>query len=95
MRIDLALKYLCLVKSRSLARALCDKERVTLNGAPTRPSAMIRDGDSVTIRFERHSVTVVVDRVPEKQLSRSAALTYYRAVETPAAEEWVDPLDDL
>jgi ribosomal 50S subunit-recycling heat shock protein len=95
MRIDLVLKYLCLVKSRSLAKALCEKERVLLNGDPTRSSAAVRCGDRVTVQFQRRAVTVVLDRVPEKQLSKSTALTYYRSVDTPAAERPVDPLDDL
>ena len=95
MRVDLVLKYLCLVKSRSLARTLCDRDRVLLNGRPARASATVRDGDRVTVQFQRHTVTAAIDRVPEKQLSKSAALTYYRSVETPASERPPDPLADL
>lgn len=95
MRIDLVLKYLCLVKSRSLAKALCEKDCVLLNGVPARSSTTVRPGDRVTVQFQRRVATVVLDQVPEKQLSKSTALTYYRSVDTPAPERPVDPLDDL
>lgn len=95
MRIDLVLKYLCLAKSRSLAKTLCERDAVLLNGEPARSSAAVRPGDRVTIRFPRRDVSVVVEQVPEKQLSKANAVTYYRAVDVPAAERREDPLDDL
>jgi ribosomal 50S subunit-recycling heat shock protein len=95
MRIDLVLKYLCLVKSRSIAKSLCDDQRVFLNGAAVRSSATVRAGDRVTVHFARRSVSVEVETVPEKQLSKSNALTYYRSVETPVSERQEDPLADI
>jgi len=98
MRIDLALKYLCIVKSRSLAKALCDQGRVLVRGEPARSSLQLRAGDRVTVHFAGHSVTIMVDVVPEKQLSKSNALTYYRSVEPRERErraDVADPLDEL
>ncbi len=95
MRIDLALKYLCLVKSRSMAKSLCDQGRVLVNGTAARSSLPVRAGDRVTIQFARNSVSVEFETIPGKQLSKSIALTYYRRVDTPEPERPEDPLSDL
>jgi ribosomal 50S subunit-recycling heat shock protein len=98
MRIDLALKHLCLVKSRSIAKNLCEQGRVLVGGQPVRSSATVRMGDRVTVHFAHSTLTVRIDIVPEKQLSKSSALTYYHAVDTPDAErleDSADPLEDL
>ena len=82
MRIDLVLKYLCLLKSRSQAKTLADKHLIAINGEPVRASQTVHAGDriSLTIRRETHSIEVV--SVPEKQLSKSDAPSYYKMVET-------------
>jgi ribosomal 50S subunit-recycling heat shock protein len=98
MRIDLVLKYLCLVKSRSIAKSLCDQGRVLVDGEAVKSSSRVQEGDRVTIQFDRDSVTVSIETVPEKQLSKARALTYYRRVGTPNSERragHTDPLDDL
>lgn len=95
MRIDLVLKYLCLAKSRSMAKALCDNDAVIVNGSPASASATVRPGDRVTLRFPRRDVSVIVDRVPGKQLSKASALAYYRLIDVPAGERRDDPLADL
>ena len=94
-RVDLTLKHLCLAKSRSMAKTLCDAGRVIINGAAARASGKVSPGDRVTIQFHGRTVTVEVADVPEKQLSKAAAPAYYRAIETPPEEVRVDPLEDL
>ncbi len=86
MRIDLTLKYLCLVKTRSIAKSLCDNGRVLVDGLPARPSHRVDVGRRVTIHFRARTVTVELQELPRKQLSKTAALDYYRRVETPPAE---------
>lgn len=94
MRIDLTLKYLCLVKTRSVAKALCDDGRVLLDGNPARPSRIVAAGSRITIRFRARTVTVELTELPRKQLSKSAALDYYRPVETPRSDEPQAPEGD-
>lgn len=94
-RLDLSLKYLCLVKSRSLAKSLCDAGHVLVNGEPARSSARVRPEDRLTVQFRGRTVTVVLIDVPEKQLSKAAAPDYYRGVDTPPSELPPDPLEDL
>ncbi len=80
MRIDLALKHLCLVKSRSSVKHFCDDGAVQVNDLSAKPSATVRTGDKITIRFPHRTVTFELLDVPEKQLSKSVAPTYYQII---------------
>ena len=80
MRIDLTLKYLCLAKSRSSVRALCDKQALTLNDKPAKPSSTVRPDDQITIDLPAGTLTIRLISVPEKQLSKAVAHTYYGIV---------------
>jgi ribosome-associated heat shock protein Hsp15 len=80
MRVDLALKYLCLVKSRSSVKQLCDDGAVRVNDHPAKPSSTLRAGDTITIAFSHRTLTIELLLVPEKQLSKTACRTYYRTI---------------
>lgn len=94
MRIDLALKYLCLLKTRSIAKSLCDDRRVLINGSPVRPSQTVSEGQRITIQLRRRTVTVELLAVPRKQLSKSAAVDYYRRVDPPGTDAPAADEDD-
>jgi ribosomal 50S subunit-recycling heat shock protein len=80
MRVDLALKYLCLAKSRSSVKTLCDKQALLVNGRPTKASANLHANDRVTIDRGDRTLSVTIVEVPEKQLSKAKAREYYRVV---------------
>ena len=82
MRIDLALKYLCILKSRSSAKHLCHDNAILVNDLPVKPSAGVRNGDKITIRFPGRTVSIRLLDIPTKQLSRSLALTYIERLDT-------------
>ena len=77
MRIDLALKYLCLVKSRSSVKHLCDDGALRVNDHPVKPSSTLRVGDTISIRFPHRTMIIQLLSVPERQLSKSGSLAYY------------------
>jgi ribosomal 50S subunit-recycling heat shock protein len=85
MRIDLTLKYLCLVKSRSVAKALCEKDLVLVDGRPVRPAARAPAGSRVTILLRKRTISIELLEIPRKQLSKSAAVDYYRPVTSTAS----------
>lgn len=87
MRIDLALKYLCLVKSRSSVRHLCEDESLRVNDRPVKPSTPLRPGDRVAIRSPRRTLVVEILRVPERQLSRSVSPTFYTKIEESGPDD--------
>jgi ribosomal 50S subunit-recycling heat shock protein len=80
MRIDLLLKYLCLVKSRSIAKSLCDKGAVRIFERPVRPSNQVRVNDHITLDTRGGTLVVEIQEIPNKQLSRTLAPTYYRRI---------------
>ncbi|UCH83184.1 MAG: hypothetical protein JSW50_12065 [Candidatus Latescibacterota bacterium] len=82
MRIDLALKYLCILKSRSSAKHLCHDNAILVNDLPVKPSASVRTGDKITIRFPTRALTIRLRDVPAKQLSRTLAPTYFERLDT-------------
>lgn len=90
MRVDVILKYLCLVKSRSIAKALCERELVLIDGKPVRPAGKVKPGELITIRFRRQTVTIELIDVPRKQLSKTAAVDYYRNVGIAPAKDDFD-----
>ena len=75
MRIDLALKYLCLAKSRSAVKTMCDKNAVTVNDRPAKPSSTLHVDDKVCMT------------IPEKQLSKTAAPAYYRVLDRTRTDD--------
>jgi len=81
MRIDLALKYLCLAKSRSAVKSLCDKQAVWVNERPVKPSASLHVGDTVRIVTAGGTLTISLLTIPEKPLSKATAPTYYRVID--------------
>lgn len=87
MRVDLALKYLCLVKSRSSVRHLCEDESLRVNGRAVKPSAPLRPGDTVAIRTPHRTLVIEVLGVPEKQLSRAVSATFYRKIEESGPDD--------
>lgn len=80
MRIDLALKYLCLTKSRSSVRTLCDTDALQINGRSAKPSHILHVGDRITVERRDTSLTIEVVTVPDKQLSKAQARKYYNVV---------------
>lgn len=80
MRVDLVLKYLCLVRSRSSARLLCRDDAILVNDQPVKPSATVRIGDKIVIHFPTRTVSFEILDVPEKQLSRSSSPAYYTKI---------------
>jgi len=94
-RLDLVLKHLCLARSRSSAKNLCDGGFVLVNGSTTRASANIKVGDRITMHLPRSTKTIELIEVPHKQVAKAAASDFYRRVTTPPTEERPEEVDPL
>jgi ribosome-associated heat shock protein Hsp15 len=86
MRIDLWLKYVCLVKHRSDATEMCKGGHVKLNGARVKPATTVREGDAIEMYLGERFRRVVVSVVPQAQGAKDLARTMY-VDETPAQEK--------
>ncbi len=85
MRIDLALKYLCLAKSRSAVKSMCEKNALWVNDRPAKPSSTLHVEDQVRIATPSWILTISLLNIPEKQLSKTAAPAYYRVIDRSRA----------
>lgn len=84
--MDLALKRLLLVKSRSEAKEACDVGAVFVNGRPVKASAEVNAGDLVRIDFAQRTLEVEVLGDIGRNVSRQQARELVRVVrDEPAA----------
>lgn len=79
MRLDKYLKVSRIIKRRSVAKEVCDNERVTINGQRAKAGSEVAEGDVIEIRFGdktvRFRVLIVKDHV-----SQSEAPTLYETI---------------
>jgi ribosomal 50S subunit-recycling heat shock protein len=80
VRVDLALKRLLLVKSRTEAKEACDVGAVHVNGKPAKASQEVRIGDHIRVDYAHRTVEVEIVADIGKNVSREAAKTLYRVL---------------
>lgn len=78
--MDLALKRLLLVKSRSEAKEACDVGAVKVNGRPVKASAEVQVGDVVRIEYAHRTLEVELLGEIGKNVSRAQARELLRVV---------------
>ena len=80
MRVDLALKRLLLVKSRTEGKEACDVGAVRVNGVSARPSTEVRVGDRLRIDYASRSLEIELLGEIGKSVSRADTKTLYRVL---------------
>jgi ribosomal 50S subunit-recycling heat shock protein len=80
VRVDLALKRLLLVKSRTEAKEACDVGAVAMNGKRVKASAEIAPGDRIRIDYAHRSLEIELLADVGKNVSRADAKTLYRVL---------------
>ncbi len=78
--MDLALKRLLLVKSRTEGKEACDVGAVLVNGARAKASAEVRSGDRVRIDYADRTLEIQLTGDIGKSVSRAQAKTLYTIV---------------
>ena len=88
MRIDKYLKVSRIIKRRTVANEACSGGRVSVNGKTVKPSADVKPGDTVSIRFGEHLGHYRVVAVQES-VSKDKAAEMYQVLDEDAflAEE--------
>jgi ribosomal 50S subunit-recycling heat shock protein len=64
LRLDKYLKVSRLIKRRTVAKDVCEGEKVSINGKVAKPSAAIQAGDMITIDMRNHILEVKVLATP-------------------------------
>jgi ribosomal 50S subunit-recycling heat shock protein len=60
VRLDLFLKTSRLLKRRTIARQMCDNNRVLVNGREAKPAREVRPGDVITLKFASRVIDLEV-----------------------------------
>ena len=76
MRLDKYLKVSRLVKRRSVAKVLADKEKFYINNRLAKPSSNVNENDIIDLYLGRHHLTVKVKLVKENALAKDAESMY-------------------
>ena len=64
MRLDKYLKISRLIKRRTIAKEVCEGEKVSVNHRVAKPSVEIKPGDVITIDMKNHVLEVKVLSTP-------------------------------
>lgn len=80
MRVDLALKRLLLVRSRSEAKEACDVGAVFVNDVRAKPSVEVQPGDRLRVEYAHRSLEVELLAPIGTNVSRAQARELYRVV---------------
>jgi len=80
MRVDLFLKKVCVLKSRTLAREACDRGKVLLDGEPAKGSRTVAPGNRLRLDLGVRVLEIEVLAIPGKSVSKKQAPDYYRVL---------------
>lgn len=87
MRLDKYLKVSRLVKRRTMAKEVCDKGRVQINGRQAKSSGTVKVGDELTIRYGNKLVTVKIEKILDTTKKEEAATMYTLLSEERVSQE--------
>ena len=86
MRLDKFLKISRLIKRRTVANELVSGGHVAINGKLAKPSALVKQGDELTIRFGSKLIRARIEQVPEKAPPAQLADTLYTILDETQTE---------
>lgn len=95
MRLDKFLKVSRLIKRRTVAKEVCDKGRVQINGRPAKSGSAVKVGDELEIRYGNKLVVVKIERIADTTKKEEAASMYTLLSEERIEQEEKEPSDDL
>ena len=80
MRIDILMKKLSFVKTRSIAKKACDLKLVKINNKISKASSIINSGDLLEFELYGSKITVKITDVPKGNVAKSSATNYYEMI---------------
>ena len=76
MRLDKFLKVSRLVKRRTLAKEVCDADRIMVNGRMAKPGTEVKQGDTLELDFGRRVVKAKILETRESASTEQARSMY-------------------
>ena len=81
MRLDVFLKRVGLCKQRTLAKGLCDRGRVRMDGGLAQAGREVTPGRNLEIELGREILKIEVTGLPEKNYRTRDGEAFYRVIE--------------
>jgi ribosomal 50S subunit-recycling heat shock protein len=81
LRLDLWLKRVCLLKSRSLGKRGCQSGDILLNGEAVKESHGLRSGEILQMNFPSRRLEIEVLTIPTGNVTKKDAPDYYRVLD--------------
>jgi len=78
MRLDQFLKASRIIKRRTVAKAVCDDDRVMVNDSPAKAGKEIHEGDIIRLKLKSKILTCQVLTIPLRNVSISEASSLYK-----------------
>ncbi|MBE6054226.1 MAG: RNA-binding S4 domain-containing protein [Clostridium sartagoforme] len=76
MRLDKYLKVSRIIKRRTVAKEVCEGERVSINGKIAKPSTVVKEGDIIEIQFANRSLKARIINIAEHVKKENAKEMY-------------------
>lgn len=76
MRLDKYLKVSRIIKRRTVAKEVCEGERVSINGKIAKPSTVIKEGDIIEIQFANRKLKAKIVNILEHVKKENAKEMY-------------------
>ena len=76
MRLDKYLKVSRIIKRRTVAKEVCEGDRVSINGKVAKPSATVKEGDIIEIQFANRSLKARIINIVEHVKKENAKEMY-------------------
>ena len=76
MRLEKYLKVSRIIKRRTVAKEVCEGERVSINGKVAKPSTTIKEGDIIEIKFANRSLKARIINIAEHVKKENAKEMY-------------------
>ena len=76
MRLDKYLKVSRIIKRRTVAKEVCEGERVSINGKTAKPSTVDKEGDIIEIQYANRSLKARIINVVEHVKKENAKEMY-------------------
>lgn len=89
MRIDKYLKVSRLIKRRTVAKDVCDGEKISINGRVVKPSAEVKAGDRIILEMANRILEVKVLATPNS-IKANEAHTLYEIIRDERKTESYD-----
>jgi len=80
VRLDLFLKAVCVLRSRTLAKEACSREKITVNGEPGKASRAVSPGDRIRLVLGLRILEIEVVEIPSGQVSKKTAGDFFRVL---------------